>query len=145
MTRPSSIRYFEGAFWLWLGLNLAQAIVAWPATAADPNMTAVVARAPWFPYAILAVAVALLVWLGVATARRGAGAGRVIFTILTVISVSQVGYALAQGTFVWNIAGLLGLAAAVAAVVGTVLLFRPDASAWFATSVAEVDTDVDPV
>lgn len=129
--RPNSIRYFEAAFWLWLGLNVAQAFVAWPTTAADPSMATVVARAPWFPYAVLSVAVALLAWLGLATARRASGAGRVIFTILAAISVVQLVYAVVQKTLVLNGAGLLGVAAAVVAVVAAVLLYRPDAAAWF--------------
>lgn len=129
--RPKSIAQFEIVFWLWLAANLLGLVVAWPATAAEPQMRQVLTQMPWFPYAVIAIIVLLLGWLGFATARRASNIGRWLFVLVAIVSVALVLPGLAGGNLPVALGDWLIVGAAVLAVVGAVLLFRADAKAWF--------------
>ena len=130
--RPKSIARFELVYWLWLAINLLGVVLAWPSTAADPQISAVVQRMPWFLYLVIGILVVLLGWLGVAITRRASNIGRWIFVVVAAISAVMVWRELANGYTPEDLAGWLTVIAAVLAVIGAVLLFRPDAKAWFA-------------
>lgn len=132
--RPKSIARFELVYWLWLALNLLGLVLAWPSTMADPQIGAVVQQMPWFLYLVIGILVILLGWLGWSIARRASNIGRWIFVIVAGISAVMVGRELANGYTPTDLPGWLTVAAAVVAVIGAVLLFRPDAKAWFAGS-----------
>lgn len=129
--RPKSIARFELVYWLWLALSLGNVFLAWGGMLDDPQMRQVVDRMPWFPYLIMGVIALLLVWLGIAIARRGSPVGRWVFAIIAVLSVVLTGKDLAGGGFVSNAANWMGVGAAILAAIGGVLLFLPDASSWF--------------
>ena len=129
--RPNSVVRFEQLYWLWLIVSIVSVIVSWTAVMHNPQMVQVLRQMPWFPYAILGVMVALLVWLGVAIARRASNVGRWIFTILAGLSVLQIVKNVGTGFPTNNVSVWLGVAAAGVAVIAAVFLFRPDAAAWF--------------
>lgn len=135
--RPKSIVRFELVYWLWLAVNVASLLLAWPATAADPQVQNVIARMPWFLYAVGAMLVLLFAGIGYAAAHRASSIGRWIVVIIAAASALLVGRELASGNPPVDLAGWLTVVAAVLAIAAAVLLFRPDAAAWFGSD-AEV-------
>ena len=137
--RPKSIVQFELVYWLWLAVNVASLFLAWPATAADPQVQNVLTRMPWFLYVVGAVLILLFAGIGYAAARRASSIARWIVVIIAAASALLIGKELASGNLPVDPAGWLTVAAAVLSIVAAVLLFRPDAAAWFGS-----DDGIDP-
>lgn len=123
LPRPPSVRRAEWAYFAAITLHLAVSAMIWDQTTAIYGAGLAIGD--------LAFTIGLLLLLTLLTTRRGSRGARIVLAILTAITVAYRFWQVAV-TPDWGLAVLLlGLQGAAMAA-GIVLLFLPDAQAWFA-------------
>ena len=138
MLRPKSIRWFDRLYFAELALSVAGS--GYSFFAAPSHNAYVIAN--WACWVALIYVVSLLIWFNIS--RRGRNAAkwwRVTVMIFNLAILPRSISAIRQETFVefrmahLGLIWVLGLAA-------TVMLFRPDAKAWFAAKGKPVDPSI---
>lgn len=133
--RPKSVRWAEWAYLAAMAFHLGVSAMIWDETTQ--------AFGAGLAIADLAFTLGLVLLLLLLTTRRGSRGARMTLVVLTVATVAyrlwQLSVSAGAGSFVLLLLG----AQAVVMLAGAVLLFRPDASAWFALPPDEYDEDGD--
>lgn len=130
---PPSIRLFRVVYGAVLALSVLNVVLIWPSlsrtVAANPVLTGS-GPAVQIGVVVVGLAIPLLIWL-FAGFRRSRIA-RVVLVVIVAVAVLSLLRTILAGQLAFNPLGLVQLAALSLQVVAVVLLFRPDARAWFA-------------
>ena len=129
---PPSIRHFRLVYGVVVLLSALNVVLIWP------TLSATVARNPALGGAGPAVQVAVVL-IGLAIPAliwwfagwRRSRIARIVLVLVVAVALLSLVRGLAVGQLVLDTVGLVRLAALVLQLVALVLLFRPDAAAWF--------------
>lgn len=149
MTRPPSIRAFERFYLTSTALYVANAALFWGETREAMRSLPYVASSPLMAPLIgpimvgalvVTVLVSLLLWYLVARAGNAVGKWGVVATEAIGAAMGAMALlGLLQGASPYRANVALGLLVTALAVAAAVMLFRPDATAWFRDEAAEVE------
>lgn len=124
--RPKSVIQAERVYLLATVMLVAGTVLTWEPLRATYG-TGMAAGVTAF------VAGAFLLLILLAT-RRGSGVGRGLLVLLTALGAASLLWQVASGQVPMGVVGMVNLVQVVLTVIGAVLLFRPDAGAWFAAA-----------
>jgi len=141
MIKPRSIVRFEQLYWLSYAIAIIVQIATWRQRQAMLDVNPMLANMRWFLPATLLTSILIAVGLWYLTVRRASAVGKWIIVVLAALSILQaLGslYALAIGTAAAPGLTLVNVLVTVIYLAATVLLFRPDARAFFGEPLEEV-------
>lgn len=122
--RPKSVIQAERVYLLATAILLATSIMAWDELSA--------AYGQGLTSSITAFMVGLFLLLILLTTRRGSRVALWLLVAVTAIGAVSLAAQIASGALAIGTLGVLNALQVVLTVVGAVLLFRPNARAWFA-------------
>ena len=129
--RPKSIVNFDYAYLGSLLVGLINTAVTWQDTTAQVSVQRAMATiGAWYPFAVFAVAFGISLLLWYFTSRRASLIAKWILVVLTAIGVVLTGMSLVTA-FTTTSSSLLIIASVALQIWAMVLLFRPDARAYF--------------
>lgn len=144
MAKPPSIVRFEQFYWASVIVGLINAVVNWHTSRVMLESNPLMARAAWFlPVTqALGLAIAVLLWFFIA--RRPSAVAKwvvVVFAAFGGLGVVSVVFLLAIGRVGVGSQVVLGTLANILYIAAAVMLFKPDAKAWFGEGLDEDDLD----
>lgn len=142
MSRPPSIVRFEQLYWASTILGWINTALQWSTAQAAFASNPVLSRQGWMlPTTTLAsVAIAFLLWYFIARqASVVAKWVQVVFAAFAALSILSAVYFFAVGNAPPLLPSLLGIVANLLYVGAAVLLFRPDARAWFGEEAGDAE------
>ncbi len=122
--RPKSVIHAERFYLLATVLLLVGTLMAW-GPLQDAYGTGLAAG-------VTAAIVGAYLLLILFTTRRGSGIARALLLALTAFGALSLLWQISQGQVALGLLGVVNTVQVVLTVVGAVLLFRPNAAAWFA-------------
>jgi hypothetical protein len=146
MTRPPSIARFEQFYWASVVIGLINAVMHWDVAQAALAANPLLANATWFlPVAqIIGLAISALIWFFIA--RRPSVVAKwiqVVFAAFAVFGVLSTIYLVVIGRATIGTQVVLGLLSNILYIAAAVMLFKPDAKAWFGEGLQDDDDDLD--
>ncbi len=145
MTKPPSIARFEQLYWASVVIGLVNTALNWKVSQALLAANPLLANAHWFlPAAqIVGIAIAVLLWFFIV--RRPSVVAKwvqVVIAALGAFGLLSALFMLAMGRAPLGLQVVLGLVANILYIAAAVMLFKPDAKAWFGEGLDE-DLDLD--
>lgn len=134
MIKPPAIVRFEQFYWASVLLGLINTALNWNATQVTLAANPILASAPWFLPAmqIAGLLIAVLIWFSVA--RRASVVGKWVQVVIAGLGAFGILSALvliATGRSPLNGQVVIGLIANILYIAAAVMLFKPEAKAWF--------------
>jgi FtsH-binding integral membrane protein len=130
--RPKSIQRFDIFYLGALALGLVSTAIGWNTTLermqADAA-TAAIATPVMVGSIVIGFGISLLLWFF--TSRMRSTIAKWILVFFTVIGVLSLAFTMLNGASPGGITGILGIVSTVLQIAAAVMLFRPDAVAWF--------------
>ncbi|MFN3432947.1 MAG: hypothetical protein ACK4ZY_00985 [Sphingomonas sp.] len=144
MTKPPSIARFEQFYWASVILGLINAAVNWRASQAALAANPMLANATWFlPLAqAIGLGIAVLLWFFIV--RRPSVVAKwvqVVFAAFGAFGILSALFLLVAGRAPAALPVILGIVANGLYIAAAVMLFKPDAKAWFGEGLDEDDLD----
>lgn len=129
--RPKSIVNFDYAYLGSLLIGLINTVLTWQETTAQVSVQRAMATiGSWYPIAVFAVGFGISLLLWYFTSRRASLIAKWILVVLTAIGVVLTMMSLATALTMTLSSGLIVMSV-VLQILAMVLLFRPDARAFF--------------
>lgn len=140
MTKPPSITRFEQFYWGSVAIGLLNAALNWQTSKALLAANPVLANAGWIlPVTqIVGLVIAVLLWFFIA--RRPSVVAKwiqVVFAGFSVLGLLRAVFMLAMGRAPLSLPVVVGLVASILYIAAAVMLFKPDAKAWFGEGLDE--------
>lgn len=127
--RPKSVKLGEQLYAGSILLTIVLAVIGWDEAVA----TGGVVLAALVNVVVIGITIALLYF----TTRRASRVALWLLVVLTAINIAGFLFQVAGGVVAPGLFGVLTTAQTVLSVIGVVLLFRPNARAWFAAAAAD--------
>lgn len=145
MTKPPSIARFEQFYWASVVIGLINAAMHWDMTQAALAANPLLANATWFlPVAqIVGLAISALIWFFIA--RRPSVVAKWVLVVLAafaVFGVLSTIFLVVMGRATIGTQVVLGLLSNILYIAAAVMLFKPDAKAWFGEGLHDDDDDL---
>lgn len=146
MTKPPSIARFEQFYWASVVIGLINAAMHWDVAQAALATNPLLANATWFlPAAqIVGLAISALIWFFIA--RRPSVVAKwiqVVIAAFAVFGLLSTIYLVGTGRATIGTQVVLGLLSNILYIAAAVMLFKPDAKAWFGEGLHDDDDDLD--
>lgn len=122
--RPRSVVHAEQLYLAATALLLASSVMAWVPLQAIYGVA--------FAAGVTAFLVGAFLLLILLTTRRGSNVARWLLIVLTAIGAVSLLWQIGTGQVALGILGVVNAVQVALTIVGAVLLFRPNAAAWFA-------------
>ncbi|MBR0552124.1 hypothetical protein [Stakelama marina] len=131
--RPKSIVRFEIFYLLSIAVGLISTAINWN-TGLEKVQQSSPEAAAFYPAmvaggAAISILISLLLWYF--TARRASNVARWILTVFFGLSILSLLYTLSTGQFPGGLAGIVAVTSYILNALAVVMLFQPDANAWF--------------
>lgn len=144
MTKPPSIARFEQFYWASVILGLINTALNWKTSQALLAANPMLANATWFlPVSqLIGLAISVTVWFFIV--RRPSVVAKwvqVVFAAFGVFGLLSALVMVGMGRAPVGIQVVLGLIANILYIAAAVMLFKPDAKAWFGEGLDEDDLD----
>lgn len=144
MTKPLSIARFEQFYWASVILGLINTALNWKTSQALLAANPMLANATWFlPVSqLIGLAISVTVWFFIV--RRPSVVAKwvqVVFAAFGVFGLLSALVMVGMGRAPVGIQVVLGLIANILYIAAAVMLFKPDAKAWFGEGLDEDDLD----
>lgn len=124
--RPRSVIHAEQLYLAATGLLLASSVMAWQPLQAIYGLP--------LAAGVTAFVIGAFLLLILLTTRRGSNAARWLLIVLTGIGALSLLWQIGNGQVALGILGVINTVQVALTIVGGVLLFRPNATTWFARS-----------
>jgi hypothetical protein len=131
--RPKSVIQAERLFLLSLLLLFVGAALDWAALVAIGGLGLAIG----IPAAFVGAWLLMILF----ATRGGSRVARILLAIVTLVSVASMLWQVGSAQVAFGAASIVNLFQTLAMVIATVLLFRPDAAAWFTRSHPEWEED----
>lgn len=145
MTKPPSIARFEQFYWASVFLGLLNTALNWNNSQALLAANPILANATWFLPLTQAIGLAIAVLLWFFIVRRPSVVAKwvqVVFAAFGVFGLLSALFLLATARTPIGMQAIIGVIANILYILAAVMLFKPDAKAWFGEGLHDDDDDV---
>ena len=144
MTKPPSIARFERFYWASVVIGLINTALNWKTSQAMLAANPMMATAGWFlpTMQIIGLVIAVTLWFFIV--RRPSVVAKWVQVVIAALGVFGLLSTLAMvglGRVAINLQIVLGLLSNILYIVAAIMLFKPDAKAWFGEGLDEDDLD----
>lgn len=144
MTKPPSIARFERFYWASVVIGLINTALNWKTSQAMLAANPMMANAGWFlpTMQIIGLVIAVTLWFFIV--RRPSVVAKWVQVVIAALGVFGLLSTLAMvglGRVAINLQIVLGLLSNILYIVAAIMLFKPDAKAWFGEGLDEDDLD----
>lgn len=144
MLKPPSIARFEHFYWASVAIGLLNTALNWTASKAQFAANPVLADKTWIlpVMQLVGLLIAVLLWFFIV--RRPSAVAKwiqVVFAAIGAFGILSVLFAVAMGRMPLGLQVVLGLVANILYIAASVMLFKPDAKAWFGEGIDPDDIE----